>query len=64
MLFGRFHQLLTATEPLSDEALASLGKLAAFAGVCEFPARVKCATLAWHTLKAALDQAKAPVSTE
>ena len=41
-----------------------LGKLAVFAGVREFPVRVKCATLAWHTLKAALAGAQAPVSTE
>ncbi|MBI3271093.1 MAG: SUF system NifU family Fe-S cluster assembly protein [Planctomycetes bacterium] len=43
---------------------AEMGKLAAFAGVCEFPARVKCATLAWHTLRAALDGKDEPVSTE
>ena len=41
-----------------------LGKLAAFSGVSEFPMRVKCATLAWHTLKAAFDGERAPVSTE
>ena len=45
-------------------AAAELGKLAVFSGVREFPVRVKCATLAWHTLKAALDGAGAPVSTE
>ena len=41
-----------------------LGKLAAFSGVSEFPMRVKCATLAWHTLKAAFEGESAPVSTE
>ncbi len=41
-----------------------LGKLAALSGVREFPARVKCASLCWHTLNAALDRAAAPVSTE
>ena len=41
-----------------------LGKLAAFAGVREFPARVKCANLAWHTLHAALKEQAEPVSTE
>lgn len=43
---------------------ADAGKLAVLAGVHEFPQRVKCATLAWHTLKAALDNADAPVTTE
>ncbi len=53
-LFERFHHLLTAPP---DEVVDAddLGKLAAFAGVREFPVRVKCATLAWHTLKAALE---------
>jgi nitrogen fixation NifU-like protein len=41
-----------------------LGKLAAFAGVAEFPLRVKCASLSWHALRAALDQPEAIVSTE
>ncbi len=45
-------------------APAGLGKLEAFAGVGEFPARVKCATLVWHTLKAALENRPEPVSTE
>ena len=43
---------------------AELGKLLALAGVAEFPARVKCASLCWHTLNAALERAPAPVSTE
>ena len=51
-LFERFHRMVT-TPP--DQAVEDLGKLSALAGVREFPVRVKCATLAWHTLKAALD---------
>ena len=51
-LFDRFHGLVTGTLPQSEAA--TLGKLAAFAGVAEFPIRVKCASLPWHTLKAAL----------
>jgi nitrogen fixation NifU-like protein len=51
-LFAQFHALITGKP--ADAAL--LGKLCVFAGVAEFPMRVKCATLAWHTLKAALDQ--------
>jgi nitrogen fixation NifU-like protein len=43
---------------------SALGKLAAFSGVSEFPARVKCATLAWHALRAALEGRGAAVSTE
>jgi nitrogen fixation NifU-like protein len=55
-LFQRFHGMVTGP---SDEAgqhgsLAELGKLAVFSGVCEFPARVKCASLPWHTFEAAL----------
>ena len=42
----------------------TLGKLAAFAGVRAFPARVKCANLPWHTLRAALEGAREPVTTE
>jgi nitrogen fixation NifU-like protein len=59
-LFGHFHNLLTeGKEPEFD-----LGKLAVFSGVAEFPVRVKCATLAWHTLNAALSNDPNPVSTE
>ena len=61
-LFERFRRLVTGSGT-SDEA-QSLGKLAAFAGVVEFPARVKCASLSWHALRAALDQPEAVVSTE
>ncbi|HVU05275.1 MAG TPA: SUF system NifU family Fe-S cluster assembly protein [Polyangiaceae bacterium] len=51
-LFHRFHELVTGRGEGDPE---ELGKLAAFAGLSEFPMRVKCATLAWHTLQAALD---------
>jgi nitrogen fixation NifU-like protein len=63
-LFVRFHDLVTGAVKLDDDALASLGKLAAFAGVCEFPARVKCASLAWHSARSAMNQEEAKVSTE
>ena len=59
-LFERFHRMVT-TPP--DQPVESLGKLAVFAGVREFPVRVKCASLAWHTLKAALDRG-GRISTE
>jgi nitrogen fixation NifU-like protein len=59
-LFDRFHELLTAGEGDPER----LGKLAVFSGVREFPMRVKCATLAWHTLKAALDGADVPITTD
>ncbi len=58
-----FHNLLTG-DAESDVDMDSLGKLAVFAGVREFPMRVKCATLAWHTMKAALAGQDNPVSTE
>ena len=60
-LFDRVHALLTQPGAPVDE---SLGKLAALSGVREFPARVKCASLCWHTLNAALTQGAATVSTE
>ena len=62
-LFDKFHNLVTGTSDGIGE-LEVLGKLAAFSGVSEFPARVKCATLAWHTLKAALDAKAELVTTE
>lgn len=62
-MFQDFHKLVTGVTNAEKNA-ASLGKLAAFAGVSEFPARVKCASLAWHTLQAALRDDKATVSTE
>ena len=60
-LYEQVHTLLTHQEATAD---ASLGKLAALAGVSEFPARVKCATLCWHTLNAALERSAAAVTTE
>jgi nitrogen fixation NifU-like protein len=62
-LFEVFHQMVTGKPPAAGNA-PELGKLAVFSGVSEFPARVKCATLAWHTLHAALQGAGEPVSTE
>jgi nitrogen fixation NifU-like protein len=59
-LFRRVHALLTTR----DADAAGLGKLAALSGVREFPARVKCASLCWHTLNAALARGDATVSTE
>ncbi len=61
-LFETFHDLVTG-KPAAPGA-AALGKLAVFSGVSEFPIRVKCATLAWHTLCAALNGAGETVSTE
>ncbi len=60
-LHERFHSLITASPdaPPDPERDALLGKLAVFSGVCEFPARVKCASLAWHTLDSALAGAAA-----
>jgi len=62
-LFERFHELVTGKLDAAAER-KSLGSMAAFAGVARFPARVKCASLSWHTMRAALHQAPAPVSTE
>jgi nitrogen fixation NifU-like protein len=65
-LFEAFHAMLTTEPgaPVDPAVLARLGKLAVFQGVSEYPTRVKCATLAWHTLHAALDNAQTVVSTE
>ena len=62
-LFEWFHRLLTAPPEFGAPA-GPLGKLAVFSGVRDYPVRVKCATLPWHTLKAALDREARPVSTE
>jgi nitrogen fixation NifU-like protein len=62
-IFERFHEMVTG-EPDAAVDEDALGKLAVFQGVCEFPVRVKCATLVWHTLKAAIDRSQDPVSTE
>ncbi|MBV8517514.1 MAG: SUF system NifU family Fe-S cluster assembly protein [Acidobacteria bacterium] len=61
-LFDTFHRLVTGDA--SGLSAAELGRLAAFSGVSEFPARVKCATLAWHTLRSALEGTEEKVSTE
>lgn len=58
-LFRSMHNLLTAEAPAGD-----VGKLAVLGGVHEFPMRIKCATLPWHTLRAALDQDDETVCTE
>jgi nitrogen fixation protein NifU and related proteins len=62
-LFQVFHQLVTGKPPAAGKT-PELGKLVAFSGVSDFPARVKCATLAWHTLHAALQGKGDTVSTE
>lgn len=61
-IFDSFHDLVTGEGDDCDPA--SLGKLAVFSGVREYPARVKCASLAWHALHAALKGETAPVKTE
>jgi nitrogen fixation NifU-like protein len=64
-LFEHFHNVVTGKDEGEDEDITEkLGKLAVFAGVQEFPVRVKCATLAWHTLRAALESREEAVSTE
>ena len=63
-LFDQFHAMLTSD---IDTPAADFGKLSVFSGVREFPTRIKCASLAWHTMKAAVahdEQRRAPVSTE
>jgi len=62
-LFRQFHDLVTGKLG-SLEHLDELGRLAALGGVSEFPARVKCASLAWHTMKAVLEEKTKAVSTE
>ena len=62
-LFETFHDLVTGKPQATADAPA-LGKLAVFSGVSEFPVRVKCATLAWHTLHAALNGEGEVISTE
>ena len=59
-LLEKFHDLLTTDTPVGKD----LGKLVVFCGVRDYPARVKCATLAWHTLKQALNGVAEPVTTE
>jgi nitrogen fixation NifU-like protein len=59
-MLDKFHELLTTDVEVGKD----LGKLVVFCGVRDYPARVKCATLAWHTLKSALTNAAEPASTE
>jgi len=61
-LFETFHKMVTARP--GDPVDASLGKLAVLSGVCEFPVRVKCASLPWHALEAALERKQETVSLE
>jgi len=71
-LFEEFHDLVTGKGPVKGPGSGAdgkrgdppLGKLEVFAGVSEFPMRVKCATLAWHTLKSALSGADGVATTE
>jgi len=68
-MFRAFHRMVTGKDEAPDDEGAlpeddSMDKLAAFEGVRDFPVRVKCATLAWHTLQAALGRRVQPVSTE
>jgi nitrogen fixation NifU-like protein len=64
-LFEEFHALITSAPDKTGDAVSpALGKLLAFSGVSEFPLRVKCASLPWHTMKAALEGRDEPVSTE
>lgn len=61
-LFERFHTMITSSP---DEPAADLGKLSVLSGVREYPTRIKCASLAWHTMKAAVSRDEdGPVSTE
>jgi len=63
-IFELYHDLVTGKLEDPAAAVERLDKLAALAGVRDFPVRVKCATLAWHTLNAALDNREDPVTTE
>ena len=66
-LFAKYHRLVAEADGETtgdDDGEPKLGKLKAFAGVRQYPARVKCATLAWHTLRAALEDRHDVVSTE
>jgi nitrogen fixation NifU-like protein len=60
-LFDKFHDMVTSSP---DSVAADLGKLSVLSGVRAFPTRIKCASLAWHTLKAAVSGEDGPVSTE
>ncbi len=62
-IFEQFHRLVMGDADALAHA-GEMGKLAAFSGVSKFPARVKCATLAWHTMQSALQGKHEPISTE
>ena len=62
-LFGHVHKMLTGDAD-GDSGTEKVGKLSILSGVCKFPARVKCASLAWHTVNSALKGEKQPASTE
>jgi len=63
LLFENVHKMLTG-DPSDDQAVDKVGKLQILSGVCKFPARVKCASLAWHTVNAALKGESQPATTE
>ena len=63
-LFEKFHAMITGEADVTLEQLEALDKLAVFSGVRDYPLRVKCATLGWHTMNAALEQAETTVVTE
>ena len=62
-LLEKFHRLLT-DDGATDQDATEVGKLEVLSGVRQFPMRIKCATLAWHALKAALEHSAKPVTTE
>jgi len=62
-LFKKFHEVVTGEKDI-DEAIFDLGKLGAFAGVAEFPSRVKCASLAWHAMHQGISSDENKISTE
>jgi nitrogen fixation protein NifU and related proteins len=63
-IFRRFHEVVTSSATEIPADAENLGKLGVFSGVREFPVRVKCATLPWHTMQVAVDQKNEPASTE
>jgi nitrogen fixation NifU-like protein len=65
-LFEKFHAIIMTKigDEIPEEKIEELGSLGALAGVREFPARIKCASLAWHTLNAALNNSQKSISTE
>ncbi|HEY7317800.1 MAG TPA: SUF system NifU family Fe-S cluster assembly protein [Candidatus Binatia bacterium] len=63
-LFGNVHKMLTGESKENGRQDGGVGKLAILSGVCKFPARVKCASLAWHTVNSALQGGDKVASTE